>query len=91
MPDDVIKETNRQIVFYPRILKRRGGKVALLRKGWMVEVCVSTRGIPPCYLLMIPTNPHPLTHNKQHAKTKIDRYKSTEKLPWDMRRAQCRN
>ena len=38
MPDDVIKETNRQIVFYPRILKRRGGKVGLLRKGWMVDM-----------------------------------------------------
>ena len=73
MPDDVIKETNRQIVFYPRILKRRGGKVGLLRKRWMVEVCVSTRGIPPCYLLMILTNPHPPC-NKQSRKTGVYKY-----------------
>ena len=78
MPDDVIKETNRHIVFYPRILKRRGGKVALLRKGWMVEVCVSTRGIPPCYLLMILTNPHPpqaTNSNREEKLTDTNVYK----------------
>ena len=43
----------------------RFGKVVIPRKGrvpgwgWMVEVRLSTRGIPPCYLLMILTNPHP--------------------------------
>ena len=35
MPDDVIKETNRQIVFYPRIHKRRVAKLVCRgRDGW---------------------------------------------------------
>ena len=35
----------------------------------MVKVGLSTRGIPPCYLLMILTNPHPPTYKHEKRKT----------------------
>ena len=44
-------------------------KFGALRKRWMVKVGLSTRGIPPCYLLMILTNPHPPTHKHEKHKT----------------------
>ena len=33
MPDDVIKETNRQIVFYPRIHKKKGWQSWFAKEG----------------------------------------------------------
>ena len=57
MPDDVIKETNRQIIFYPRIHKRRVAK--LLAKEAMDGggVCEYTRD--PA--LLSPNDPHQST------------------------------
>ena len=52
------------------ISKRRRIKFRALRKRWMVKVGLSTRGIPPCYLLMILTNPHPPTYKHRQRNTK---------------------
>ena len=52
------------------ISERRRSKFGALRKRWMVKVGLSTRGIPPCYLLMILTNPHPPTHKHTQRNTK---------------------
>ena len=58
MPDDVIKETNRQIVFYPRIHKKKGWQ------SWFAKeamdgggVCEYTRD--PA--LLSPNDPHQST------------------------------
>ena len=51
------------------ISERRRSKFRALRKRWMVKVGLSTRGIPPCYLLMILTNPHPPTYKHEKHKT----------------------
>ena len=72
MPDDVIKETNRQIVFYPRIHKKKGWQ------SWFAEeamdgggVCEYTRD--PA--LLSPNDPHQSTStasNKQQQRRKTD-------------------
>ena len=47
------------------VSEKKRSKLGALRKRWMVKVGLSTRGIPPCYLLMILTNPHPPTHKHE--------------------------